>query len=125
MTLHATLVAGAVAALAGTGVRCPDCGNGVPATPARAIVVAPQPADTATVKLRISGMTCGSCPLTARLALERVPGVFGAKVTLADSLGVVRYDPRKVTAAHIAADLTRRTGYGARIIAGTAKGGPT
>jgi copper chaperone CopZ len=124
MTLHAKLVAGAVAALAGTGVLCPVCGDGVPAASAQATVVPLQAADTATVKLHISGMTCGSCPLTARLALNKVPGVFGATVTLDDSLGVVRYDPRKVTAAQIAAELTRRTGYGARVIAATAKGGP-
>jgi len=72
--------------------------------------------DTATVKLHISGMTCGSCPVTARTALKRLPGVLDAKVTLADSLGVVTYDPRKVTPAQIAAHLTRLTGYGARII---------
>jgi copper chaperone CopZ len=116
MTLYGKLVAGAVAALAGTGVLCPVCGDGIPVATAQPIAVAQQPGDTATVKLHISGMTCGSCPVTARLALKKVPGVFDAKVTLDDSLGVVRYDPRKVTAAHIAADLTRRTGYGARII---------
>ncbi|HET7470948.1 MAG TPA: heavy metal-associated domain-containing protein [Gemmatimonadales bacterium] len=72
--------------------------------------------DTATVKLHISGMTCGSCPVTARVALKRLPGVLDAKVTLDDSLGVVTYDPRKVTPVQIAAHLTRLTGYGARII---------
>jgi copper chaperone CopZ len=80
--------------------------------------------DTATVKLHISGMTCGSCPVTARTALKRLPGVLDAKVTLDDSLGVVTYDPRKVTPAQIAAHLTRLTGYGARIIAGSPKTEP-
>jgi len=61
-------------------------------------------------------MTFGSCPVTARTALRRLPGVLDAKVTLDDSLGVVTYDPRKVTPAQIAAHLTRLTGYGARII---------
>jgi copper chaperone CopZ len=75
-----------------------------------------QATDTATVKLHISGMTCGSCRVTARTALKRLPGVVDAKVTLDDSLGVVTYDPRKVTPAQIAAHLTRLTGYGARII---------
>ena len=77
--------------------------------------------DTATVKLHISGMTCGSCPVTARIALKRLPGVLAAKVTLDDSLGVVTYDPRKATPAEIAAQLTRLTGYGARIIAESPK----
>jgi mercuric ion binding protein len=83
--------------------------------------VAAQAPDTAMVRLHISGMTCGSCPVTARTALKRVPGVFSATVTLDDSLGVVRYDPRKVTPAQIAAHLTRLTGYGARVIADSAK----
>ena len=123
MTLHAKLAAAAVAALAGTGVLCPICGDGVPAATAQTIAVAQQPGDTATVKLHISGMTCGSCPVTARIALKRLRGVFDAKVTLDDSLGVVRYDQREVTAAQIAAHLTRLTGYGARIIEDLAKPG--
>jgi copper chaperone CopZ len=80
------------------------------------MAVAAQPGDTATVTLHISGMTCGSCPVTARTALKKLPGVFDAKVVLEDSSGVVRYDPRKVTATQIAAHLTRLTGYVARII---------
>lgn len=116
MTPHPKLVAAAVAALVGTGVLCPICGGGTPAATAQTIAVTQPPGDTATVKLHISGMTCGSCPVTARLALKKIPGVFNATVTLDDSLGVVRYDPRKVTPAQIAAHLTRLTGYGARTI---------
>ena len=96
---------------------CPSRDAG--ASPARAQQVSEwsEPTDTATVKLHISGMTCGSCPVTARIALKRLRGVFDAKVTLADSLGVVTYDAHKVTPAQIAAHLIRLTGYGARIIA--------
>lgn len=68
-------------------------------------------------------MTCGSCPITARTALKKLPGVLDAKVTLEDSLGVVRYDPQRVTPAQIATHLTRLTGYGARIIGEWAKSG--
>lgn len=116
MTLHIRLAAMAVVALVGAGVLCPICGDAVPAATAQAAAATRQPGDTATVRLHISGMTCGSCPVTARLALKRIPGVFDAKVTLDDSLGVVRYDPRTVTAPRIAAQLTRLTGYGARIL---------
>lgn len=77
--------------------------------------------DTATVRLHISKMTCGSCPTTARLALKRLTGVYSAIVTLDDSLGVVRYDPRQVNPAQIAAHLTRLTGFGATILPDTAK----
>jgi copper chaperone CopZ len=61
-------------------------------------------------------MTCGSCPTTARLALKKLPGVYGATVTLDDSLGSVRYDPRQVTPSQIAAHLTRLTGFGATVL---------
>lgn len=116
MSLRASLSAAAVAALVGTGVLCPICGDAIPAATAQTIAVSWQPGDTATVRLHISGMTCGSCPATARVALRRLPGVYDATVTLDDSLGVVRYDPRKVTPAQIVAHLTRLTGYGARTI---------
>ncbi len=111
----------AVAALAGAGVFCPLCEGGVRAVDAQQVArQAPAP-DTATVRLHISGMTCGSCPITARMALKQVPGVFSAAVTLDDSLGVVRYDRRRATPAQIAAHLTRLTGYGATVIANGAK----
>src|SRR5207248_6381485 len=80
--------------------------------------VAVQSPDTAKVRLHISKMTCGSCPTTARLALKRLTGVYSATVTLDDSLGVVRYNPRQVTPAQIAAHLTRLTGFGATILPG-------
>lgn len=94
MTLNTRLVAAAAAALVGSGVLCPICGDGTPVATARTIGVTKQPGDTATVKLHL----------------------YDAKVTLDDSLGVVQYDARKVTAAQIAAHLTGLTGYGARTI---------
>lgn len=128
MTLHAKLAAAAVSALAGTGILCPVCGERVPVAAAQTIAVAAQPtatvravSDTAVVKLHISGMTCGSCPVTARVALNKVAGVYSAKVTLDDSLGVVKYDPKRVTPAQITEQLTRRTGYAAKVIVEPAK----
>ena len=110
------MVLAAFTALAGAGALCPLCDAGASLVGAQQVSVWHQATDTATVKLHISGMTCGSCPVTARTALKRLPGVLDAKVTLDDSLGVVTYDPRKVTPAQIAAHLRRLTGYGARII---------
>ena len=89
--------------------------------PAQRAVASVQAADTATVRLHISGMTCGSCPVTARVVLQKIPGVYSAKVTLDDSLGVVRYDPRRVTSDSIAARLGRLTDYRATVLATTAK----
>ena len=109
------------AGVAGAAFLCPLCGGGAEPAAAQSAQIAAQVQDTATVRLHISGMTCGSCPTTARLALKRLSGVHSAKVTLDDSLGVVRYDPRKVTPAQIAAQLTRVTGYGARILPDSTK----
>ncbi len=83
---------------------------------ARAESLQEQSVDTASVRLHISRMTCGSCPVTARVALERLDGVYSASVTLDDSLGIVRYDPGRVTPDLIAAHLTRTTGFGATIL---------
>ncbi len=120
MTLQTKLMTAALTALAGAGVLCPLCGGGVRVASAQLAAVQQAP-DTATVRLHISKMTCGSCPVTARLALKKVPGVLAATVTLDDSLGVVRYDRSKVTPAEFVAQLTRLTGYPARILADSSK----
>ena len=119
--LYNTVIVAAFTALAGAGLLCPLCDSGAGPVGAQQVLASHDATDTETVKLHISGMTCGSCPATARAALKRLPGVLNAKVTLDDSLGVVTYDPLKVTPAQIAAHLTRLTGYGARIIAESPK----
>lgn len=122
--LSPKLAAAALVALAGPGGLC-LCGAGPnlaradqPAAPTAAVA-----ADTSVARLHISGMTCGSCPITARAALRKIAGVFSAKVTLDDSLGVVKYDPSKVTPVAIARQLTEMTGYGAKVLADAKKAG--
>lgn len=109
------------AGITGAAVLCPLCSGGVSAAGAHSVPVLAEVADTATVRLHISGMTCGSCPVTARLALERVRGVYNATVTLDDSLGVIHYDPRFTSPTQVAAELTRLTGYGSMILPDTTK----
>src|SRR5438128_3213209 len=109
------------AGLTGVAFPCPLCDWGIQVARAQNPSVAVQTPDTATVRLHISKMTCGSCPATARLALKRLPGVYSATVTLDDSLGVVRYDPQQVSPAQIAAHLTKLTGFGATILPNTTK----
>lgn len=75
-------------------------------------------ADTSTVRVHVSGMTCGTCPITARKALETLAGVYSATVTYKDSLAIVKFDPRRVKPDEIAAHLTKMTGYGARVLPG-------
>jgi copper chaperone CopZ len=123
-SLKVTLLAGA--ALGGTAILCPLCDAGFRAAGAQSAGVAAAHApDTATVRLHISGMTCGSCPTTARLALKRLAGVYSATVTLDDSLGVVRYDSRLVSPTQIAAHLTRLTGFRATILPAATKASPS
>lgn len=109
------------AGLGGAAAICPLCGGGIRTAGAQSLQAVAQAPDTATVRFHISRMTCGSCPTTARLALKRLAGVYSATVTLDDSVGVVRYDPRRVNPAQIAAHLTKLTGFGATVLPDTTK----
>lgn len=116
MTLQLKLGFAVAAILASGGALCPLCGGGPSTAQAQQITIARQAPDTATVRLHISKMTCGGCATTARLALKKLDGVLDASVSYGDSIGVVRYDPRKVKPEQIAAHLTRLTGYPARVL---------
>jgi copper chaperone CopZ len=108
LVLTAALTGSAIVGLSGSA-------SGEPAVP-QIVPIASQVSDTTIVRLHISGMTCGSCPATARLALKRLSGVYSATVTLDDSLGVVRYDAARVTPSQIAAQLVRLTGFVATVL---------
>lgn len=112
MSNTSRLALAGAAVLIGLGIFCPLCGDGVAAVGATALE---QRADTATVRFAVSGMTCGSCATTARLALTRLPGVYGAVVSYDSASAVVRYDPRRLTPQQIAAHLERLTGYRATL----------
>ena len=111
------------AALASATIVCPFCELAVSRAAGQGAAVAAQVTDSATVRMHISGMTCGTCPVTARVALKKLSGVYEATVTLDDSLGVVRYDPRRVAPAQIAAHLTRLTGFKATLMPDSARTG--
>ena len=115
MSQPSKLLSVALVGLAGAGAICPLCDRGAATARADQSVEA-QVSDTAIVRLHISKMTCGSCATTARLALERLSGVYSAQVTLDDSLGVVRYDPRRLSPQQIAAHLSELTGFGATVL---------
>lgn len=102
---------GAGLALCGAAAVCPLCLVGRSPAAFAGVTHSLQTPDTSTTRMHISGMTCATCPVTARKALTKVPGVYDAKVTLDDSLGVVRYNPRTVSPARIAEQLTKLTGY--------------
>ncbi len=99
----------------GAAVICPVClpDAGTPApTDFTSVVFA---ADTVQVRLNIEGMTCGSCALTARIVLERTPGVFDADVSYEESAATVWYDDAVTSAADVIARLREYTGYEATV----------
>jgi copper chaperone CopZ len=106
-------------ALTGSAIVCPAAGTWSPAASRQIARLDSQSPDTSIVRLHISGMTCGSCPATARLALRQLAGIYSATVTLGDSLGVVQYDAARVTPSQIAAHLARLTGFGATVLPDT------
>lgn len=106
----------AAAAFGSATIVCPLCETVVARAATESVALASQLPDTATVRMRISGMTCATCPITARVALKKLRGVYDARVTYSDSLAVVRYDPRRVTPAQMLAHLTELTGYKGRVL---------
>lgn len=52
-------------------------------------------AETKTVTLGVSGMTCATCPIAVKKALTRVPGVSNAAVSFEKSEAVVTFDDAK------------------------------
>jgi copper chaperone CopZ len=76
--------------------------------------------EAALATLAISGMTCGSCATTARLALQRVPGVYRAEVSYDSASAVVRYDAARTSPAQFIEQLEQMTGYRAQVAASAA-----
>jgi len=52
-----------------------------------------------TVTLRVQKMTCGTCPVVVRKALQRVPGVTSATVDFDKKTATVTFDPDQVKPA--------------------------
>lgn len=67
-------------------------------------------ADLQALDIGVEGMTCASCSARVERALGKVSGVQAASVNLATERAEVRFDPRQVDAAQIAASI-RETGY--------------
>ena len=78
-----------------------------------------RPAATATAQRQatfaIENMTCATCPITVKKAMEGVAGVSAVTVDFAAKTARETYDPRRANAAAIAAASTN-AGYTARAI---------
>ena len=54
-----------------------------------------------TVTFDVEKMTCATCPIAVRKAMQRVDGVKNVEVSLENRLAVVTFDPRVTTVAEI------------------------
>ncbi len=67
-------------------------------------------AEPRTVTLAVENMTCSLCPLTVRMALEKVPGVIKAASDYRTKTATVTFDPEK-TNVQALTDATFDAGY--------------
>jgi periplasmic mercuric ion binding protein len=72
------------------------------------------PPQTAT--LAVENMTCGTCPIVVKKALEKVPGVSATAVDFDKKTATVTFDPDKVTTARLT-QATTEAGFPSKLIA--------
>ncbi|MFZ5608051.1 MAG: heavy-metal-associated domain-containing protein [Pseudomonadota bacterium] len=65
----------------------------------------------------VDNMTCATCPIAVRTAMERVEGVASVKVDYEAKTATVVFDPQRTTAAEIA-KASADAGYPARAAGG-------
>jgi mercuric ion binding protein len=68
------------------------------------------------VTLAVENMTCGTCPIVVRKALERVPGVSATTIDFDKKTATVTFDPDKVTSARLT-QATTEAGFPSKPIA--------
>ena len=68
-----------------------------------------------TVTLAVENMTCGTCPIVVRKALERVPGVSSTSVDFDKKTATVTFDPDKATSAQLT-QATTEAGFPSKLI---------
>jgi mercuric ion binding protein len=69
-----------------------------------------------TVTLAVENMTCGTCPIVVRKALERVPGVSSTAIDFEKKTATVTFDPDKATSARLT-QATTEAGFPSKLIA--------
>jgi mercuric ion binding protein len=69
-----------------------------------------------TVTLAVENMTCGTCPIVVRKALERVPGVSSTTIDFDKKTATVTFDPDKATSARLT-QATTEAGFPSKLIA--------
>jgi mercuric ion binding protein len=79
-----------------------------------AALSAPAWAATRTVTLSVPSMTCATCPITVKKALQKVEGVIEAKVTWEPKEAVLTFDDTRANAQELT-EATRNAGYPATV----------
>lgn len=74
----------------------------------------PSPAQEQTTTFTVDNMTCALCPVTVRMAIQRVDGVHDVTVDLDSGTATVSFDAAAATVEQIAAASTN-AGYPARV----------
>jgi mercuric ion binding protein len=69
-----------------------------------------------TVTLAVENMTCGTCPIVVKKALERVPGVSATAVDFDKKTATVTFDPDKATTARLT-QATTEAGFPSKLFA--------
>ena len=68
----------------------------------------------ATLKLRVSGMTCGHCQMKVENALKQTAGVYSAVVGLDTGEAEIDFNDDTTTADQLVAAV-KQAGYGAKL----------
>lgn len=68
-----------------------------------------------TVTLAVENMTCGTCPIVVRKALERVSGVSTTSVDFDRKTATVTFDPDKTTSAKLT-EATTEAGFPSKLV---------
>jgi mercuric ion binding protein len=76
-------------------------------------VASAAPPQTAT--LAVENMTCGTCPIVVKKALERVPGVTSTTVDFDKKTATVSFDPDKASSAKLT-QATTDAGFPSKVI---------
>jgi mercuric ion binding protein len=68
-----------------------------------------------TTTLAVENMTCGTCPIVVKKALERVPGVTSTSVDFDKKTATVTFDPDKATSAKLT-QATTDAGFPSKVV---------
>jgi periplasmic mercuric ion binding protein len=69
-----------------------------------------------TVALAVENMTCGTCPIVVKKALEKVAGVSATAVDFDKKTATVTFDPDKTSTARLT-QATTEAGFPSKLIA--------